>query len=126
MVFRVDILALDKRCVRLLRKVQAVCLEQSPVDYPVDEYAGDSKITSCFSHMIAGAAGLDREQPWPFPKACLMMKKSVEPHGDEELEKAKSRCFIDEDGKREVLEHFETPVEDIIPYRAVFLQKRHF
>jgi hypothetical protein len=39
MVFRFDILALDERCVRLLRKVQAVCLEQSPVDYPSDEYA---------------------------------------------------------------------------------------
>jgi hypothetical protein len=53
-IFRFDLLALNQRCVEMLRKSQAFCVEQSPMDYPKNEYGGDGQLNNCFSHMIAG------------------------------------------------------------------------
>lgn len=37
-ILRFDLLTLNERCVEMLRKAQAVCVEESPLDYPRDEY----------------------------------------------------------------------------------------
>jgi hypothetical protein len=113
-IFRFDLLALNQRCVELLLKIQTVCLEQSPLDYPQDEYGGDRLANSCFGHMMAGELGLERQQPTRFHEACLLVKRVVEEMGDEEYRKSRSRRFIKGDGNKRVTDTFSTPVTDII------------
>lgn len=58
-IIRFDLFTLNQRCVKLLWKVQAVCVEQSPLDYPVEKYSGDRQLNGCVSHMMAGVLGLE-------------------------------------------------------------------
>jgi hypothetical protein len=51
-ILRFDLLTLNERCIEIFRKAQAVCVEQSPLDYPRDEYDGDTKLNACISHMF--------------------------------------------------------------------------
>jgi hypothetical protein len=113
-IFRFDLLTLNQRCVELLRKVQAVCVEQSPLDYPVEEFASDHQFSNCFSHMMAGVLGPDHQQLIISQEACLIVKEVVKAEGDVEYGKAKSRCCIKGDGKKKVMDEFATPVEDTI------------
>ncbi|CZR61917.1 uncharacterized protein PAC_11814 [Phialocephala subalpina] len=115
-IFRFDLLALNQRCVELLRKIQKVCVEQSPLDYPADKYGGDRHANSCFSHMMAGELGLERCQPTRFQEACLLVKDVIENVGDEEFEKSESRCFIKGDGTKVVTDSFSTPIEDVVMF----------
>jgi hypothetical protein len=111
-ILRFDLFTLNERCVELLRKVQAPCIEQSPLDYPADEYGGDSKLNSCFSHMLAGVLGLERHQPTRFEEACDVVKQIVESEGKIEYRKAKIQCFIIGDGNKKITDPFHTPPED--------------
>ncbi len=83
-ISRFDLLTLNQRCVELLRKVNAVCVEQSPLDYLMEKYGGDRQLNSCVSHMMAGVLSLQRHQPTRFQEACLFVKEVVEAAGDAE------------------------------------------
>jgi hypothetical protein len=53
--------------VELLRRIQTICVEQSPIDY--EDYEGDVKANGVISHMLAGEIGgptLPRYQPTRF------------------------------------------------------------
>jgi hypothetical protein len=113
-IFRFDLLTLNQRCVELLLKIQAICLEQSPLDYSLDEYGGDRLANSCFGHMIAGELGLERQQPTRFREACLLVKGVIESTGDEEYRNSRARRFIKGDGNKKVTDTFSTPVADIV------------
>lgn len=114
-ILRFDLLALNQRCVELLRKVQKFCVDLSPLDYPRDEYDGDGKLNDCFSHQLAGEVGLKRYQPSRFHEACLTVKEMITEVGDEEYRKSKARSFITGDGRKKVTEPFHTPFEDVMP-----------
>lgn len=111
-IFRFDLLALNQRCVEILRRSQAFCVEQSPMDYPKEEYSGDGQLNNCFSHMIAGVSGVPRSQPTRFREACLIVKEVVEAEGGIEYEKAKTRRFVQADGGKIIIDKFEVPYED--------------
>ena len=102
------------------RKIQAVCVEQSPIEFPPGEYNGDSHVNDCFSHMMAGVLGLEgvrgleRYQPTRFVEACEMVIELAGTEGDAEYRKAKSRCFVDGDSIKIAVDKFETPTTDII------------
>jgi hypothetical protein len=113
-IFRFDLLTLNQRCAELLLKIQTICLEQSPLDYPRDEYDGDRLANSCFSHMMAGELGLERQQPTRFREACLLVKGVIEEVGDEEYRKSRARRFIKGDGNKKVTDSFSTPGADIV------------
>ncbi|KAE9375178.1 hypothetical protein N431DRAFT_463285 [Stipitochalara longipes BDJ] len=121
-IIRFDLLSMNERCVKLLRDVQEVCVTQSPLDFLLEEYGGDSNLISCFNHMLGGAVGnalgvdLKRHQASRFQEACLLVKKLVEGEGSIEYDLVKSRCFINGDGKK-VIDSFETSVEDSILFR---------
>lgn len=114
-VFRFDLLTLNERCVELLRNVQKLCVELSPLDYPLAEYGHDRDVNSCFLHLLAGVAGMKREQPLRFNEVCLIVKETVKKFGAEEYKNATSRCFIKGDGSMKVTDAFYTPFEDNIP-----------
>lgn len=112
-VFRFDILALNQRCVELMRKFQRACIEKSPLDYPLEEYGTGQRIGKCYTHMLAGVMGEKRQQPTRFNEACLFVKDLISTNGeDEEYEKSISRCFIQDDGNKHVIDSFSTPDED--------------
>ncbi|TVY17417.1 hypothetical protein LARI1_G004222 [Lachnellula arida] len=113
-ILRFDLLAMNQRCVELLRQTQKVCVDQSPFDYPPEEYAGDRHLNVCVSHMMAGVLGLERQQPTRFREACVMVKDVIAGVGDVEYERSVSRCFIKGDGNKKVTDQFSTPVEDIV------------
>jgi len=113
-IFRFDLLALNQRCVELLLKMQNICLKRSPLDYPLDEYGGDRWANSCFSHMMAGEMGLERQQPTRFREACLLVKEVIEGMGDEEYRKSRARRFIKGDSNKKVTDTFSSPVADIV------------
>jgi hypothetical protein len=114
LVFRFDFLTLNQRCVELLRRIQKVCLEQSPLDYPNVEYAGDQQVNNCFMHMVAGEFGVERNQPTRFEEACLLLQEVVEAEGAAEFDRAKTRCFTESDDAKKVTDDFKTPDEDNI------------
>lgn len=116
-IFRFDLFNLNERCVKLLRKVQAFCVEQSPLDYPMDEFGDDSKLNDCFSHMLAGVVGSERHQPTRFEEACVLVKEVVDLEGDFEYRNAKSRCFVEGDGNKKATDPFHTSPEDDILLR---------
>jgi hypothetical protein len=113
-IFRFDLVTLNQRCVEMLRKVQAICVEQSPYDYPKNEYDGDHKLNACISHMLAGVAGVPRSQPTRFLEACLIVKDTIESDASTESKQAKALCFVQTDGGPMVIDKFETPLEDNI------------
>jgi hypothetical protein len=113
-IFRFDLVTLNQRCVEMLRKAQAICVEQSPHDYPKNEYDGDDKLNACIGHMLAGVAGVPRSQPTRFLEACLIVKDTVESDGSSESQQAKARCFAQKNGGPMVIDKFETPFEDNI------------
>jgi hypothetical protein len=114
LVFRFDFLTLNQRCVELLRRIQKVCLEQSPLDYPNVKYAGDQQVNNCFMHMVAGEFGLERNQPTRFEETCLLLQEVVEAEGAAEFDRAKTRCFTESDDTKKVTDDFKTPDEDNI------------
>ncbi|TVY36175.1 hypothetical protein LOCC1_G005951 [Lachnellula occidentalis] len=113
-MLRFDLLALNQRCVELLRKVQRYCVELSPLDYPRDEYDSDGSLNSCFIRLLAGESGLECYQPTRFYEACLTVKEMIAEVGDEEYGKSQSRSFINEDGGKKVTDPFHTPTEDVM------------
>ncbi|TVY84824.1 hypothetical protein LSUE1_G002099 [Lachnellula suecica] len=113
-VFRFDLLGLNQRCVELLLGVQRVCIVQSPLDYPWDEYSADREIGECVSHMLAGELGLERKQPTRFFEASGMVRDVIRVFGNEEYQKSRSRCFIKGDGNKKVTDAFLTPYEDVV------------
>lgn len=120
-IFRFDLLSLNQRCLEMLRKFQAVCVEQSPLVYPTREYGGDRNIVYCFSQMLE-LLGRACYLPVRFKESCLIVKETIGAGGSEEYMKAKSRCFIEGDGNRKVTDPFEAPFEDnlLFPDRAMF------
>ncbi len=111
-ILQFDLLTLNERCVEMLRKIQTVWMEQSPLDYPRDEYDGDTKLNGCISHMLAGMAGVARSEPTRFTEACRIVKEVIEAEGSIEYEKANTRCFLKVDGEKIVIDNFNTPGED--------------
>jgi hypothetical protein len=109
-IFRFDMFSINERCVNLLRQIQKVCVEQSPLDYPRDQYGDDRNVNFCFSHMVAGVLGLKRHQPYRFTEACEMLEEVVDAESAVEFEKAKGRCFIEGDGTKKVTDDFKTPI----------------
>lgn len=112
-ILRFDLLALNQRCIELLRKIQKVCVEQSPIEYPADEYGLDIHVNDVVSHMLAGVLGLKRYQPTRFLEACVLVNELIEAEGDAEWNKANDRRFLSEN-KKHVTDNFKTPVEDTI------------
>lgn len=121
-ILRFDLLTLNERCVEILRKAQAVCVKESPLDYPMEEYDGDTHLNGCISHMLAGMAGVARSQPTRFTEACRIVKEVIEAEGSIEYEKANTRCFLKVDDEKIVIDNFRTPPEDnlLLPDRAHF------
>lgn len=113
-VLRFDFLSLNERCVQLLRRVQEVCVEQSPLDYPADEWGGDRKINEVPSHMFAGTMGLKRSQPTRFKETGEMVRELIRTEGEIESKRARERTFVDGDGNLKVEDVFEVPEEDNI------------
>lgn len=113
-MMRFDLLALNQSCIEMLRKIQSICVGQSPLDYPPKRCEGDSKMTGCISHMLAGVSGVERSQPTRFQEACVIVKQVVESDGSTEYEKAKLRCFVQTGGGTMAIDKFETPLEDNI------------
>ncbi|CAG8953349.1 hypothetical protein HYFRA_00003560 [Hymenoscyphus fraxineus] len=103
-----DLLALNRRCVELLRKFQKICLDQSPLDYPVELYGGDGKLWTCVTGMMEGELGREHQQPTRVLEASSLVKELIENFGEEEYGKAKSRCFITGDCNEKVAEPFPT------------------
>jgi hypothetical protein len=60
---RFDLISMNWRCVQLLRRIQKICLEQSPLDYPVQKWGGDYAINGIIAHMFAAVAGVEHAQP---------------------------------------------------------------
>jgi hypothetical protein len=114
-IFRFDLLRLNERCVKLLRKISKVCVEQSHLDYPPapGKCAADRYVSGVVKHMLAGVAGVERHQPTRFLEACLLLKEVVEAEGDEEWKQAENRCFH-LGVRKQVTDEFETPPEDLL------------
>jgi hypothetical protein len=111
-ILRFYLLTLNDRCVEILRNAQAVCVKESPLDYPMEEYDGDTHLNGCISNMLAGMAGLARSQPTRFTEACRIVKEVIETEGSIENEKANTRCFLKVDDEKIVIDNFRTPPED--------------
>jgi hypothetical protein len=127
-IFRFDMFKMNERCVNVLRRIQKVCVERSPLDY--NDYEGDRNLNECFSHMVAGVLGLERHQPTRFKEACDMLEEIVDAGGSAEFDKAKGRCFIEGDGTKKVTDDFKTPFTDNIlfsdrdMFSHIFIQDR--
>jgi hypothetical protein len=111
-MFRFDLFELNQRCVELLRRVQKICVEKSPLDY--HDYEIDQRLNWLFAHMLAGHAGAKRAHPTRFIDTCLLVEELVDAEAGIEIEKAKGRCFTDGDVTKEVKDDFKTPFEDNI------------
>jgi hypothetical protein len=46
---RFNLTSLNWRCIQLLRRIQRICVDESPLDYPVDSYGGDRSLKGIIS-----------------------------------------------------------------------------
>lgn len=83
-MLRFDYLTLNQRCITLLRVLQKICIEKSPLNYPEEQWGGDRNMNELFNTMIAGEIGLRHLQPTPFSEASLMDEKLTGSSGDAE------------------------------------------
>lgn len=119
---RFDLVTLNQRCIELFRKIQILCVEQSPLDYPSDEFRGDLNLNRCIRKLMVGVDGGERQRPTRFPEASVKIKELIELEGASAIEQAKALCFVGGDGSKKVEDKFETPMEDDVPFwmRAMF------
>jgi hypothetical protein len=83
-ISRFDLFALNQRYIQLLREIQNICLNQSPLDYPEEEWGSNRNLNEIISHMLAGELGLEHYQPTKFTKASFMTQKLIKAKGDSE------------------------------------------
>jgi hypothetical protein len=91
---RFDFASLNWRCVQLLRRIQKICLEMSPLDYPSKKWGGDYALNGFIIHMFAGVAGVARDQPTRFLEACALVCEVIVEEGNVEYLKAEARVGI--------------------------------
>lgn len=115
---RFDFMSLNWRCIKLLRSIQKICTEQSPLDYPRKKWGTDYDINGFISHMFAGVAGRTRAAD-PLPEACMLVHTVIAKEGNAEYLKEEARMGIKKGTSvnphidPEVL---EDPVRNFIPY----------
>lgn len=88
-------MTLNQRCIELFRKIQILCVEQSPLDYPSDEFRGDLNLNRCIRKLMVGVDGGERQQPTRFPEASVKIKELIELEGASAIEQAKALCFVE-------------------------------
>lgn len=117
---RFDMTSLVWRCMDLLKSLQHLCLELSPLDYSVSEWSGDYHVRTIVMHMLEGVAGAKREQPTRFDEACVIVHDVIAREGNVEILAAQRRTVIVRGPARveeEDPEDFEDPAENFVPYR---------
>jgi len=117
---RFDLMSLNWRCVKLLRCIQKICIEQSPLDYPPKEWSGDHSLNGFIQHMFAGVAGVKREQPTRFAEACALVLDIIVKEGNAEYLQAEARMGIKRGTAVDPTddpEDFEDPVQNFVPPR---------
>lgn len=94
-VFRFDLLTLNQRCIELLRQVQKICIDESPLDYDDGNldisFRGDKALNGIFSFMLAGEAGLERHQPSRFKEACGLVEELIATKDEGMIESKKAK-----------------------------------
>lgn len=91
---RFDLDSLNWRCTQLLRRIQKICVEQSPLDYTVEDCGGDRNINTFVTHMLIGVAGKPRSQPTRFLEACALVREIIAEEGNIEYLTALARMGI--------------------------------
>jgi hypothetical protein len=116
---RFDLMSLNWRCIQLLRRIQKICVEQSPTDYPAKDYDGDDKINVVIMQMLAGVAGVPRRQPTRFPEACALVREFTAREGNLEYMLAQERkgiLHLTAVNPKDDPENFEDPDVHFIPH----------
>jgi hypothetical protein len=114
---RFDLISMNWRCVLLLRRIQKICLEKSPLDYPVEKWGGDDGINSIICHMFAAVAGIEHKQPSRFREACIEVLDIIDREGNVEYMKANARRGIIQGtavDPKEDPEDFEDPDQNFV------------
>jgi hypothetical protein len=115
---RFDLASMNWRCTLLLRRIQKICLEQSPRDYCDKKWAGDYGLNGFIMHMFAGVAGVKREGPLRFRAACELVQDIIAREGNVEYLKAEARTGIRSAtavDPKDDSEDFEDPAQNFIP-----------
>ncbi|KAF2818966.1 hypothetical protein CC86DRAFT_413345 [Ophiobolus disseminans] len=115
---RLDLMSLKWRCIKLLRGIQKICLEQSPLDCPLEQWEGDRHLNGFIRHMFAGVAGVKRAQPTRFTEACALVVDAIIREGNAEYLKAEARVGIKRGtavDPEDDPECFEDPAQNFVP-----------
>jgi hypothetical protein len=116
---RFDLMSLNWRCVELIHQIQKICVEQSPLDYPAEDFGTDNESIWVIMHMLDGETGTARHQPTRFSEACDLVRDTIAKVGNAEYRQAIARRGIQQrtavDPKDDP-ENLEDPDENFIPH----------
>jgi hypothetical protein len=115
---RFDLMSMNWRCVQLLRRIQKICSEQSPRDYPARKWGGDYALNGFITHMFTGIAGVERDEPTQFWEACVEVFHIIAREGNVEYLAAEARTGIVKSttvDPKDDPEEFEDPDQNFIP-----------
>jgi hypothetical protein len=115
---RFNMIDLNERCVELFRRIQRVCLERSPLDYPLDQYGADKDLVAVLGHMFIGIANSEITQFSRFRDACELLAEVINKDGNVEYLKAEAWTGIVSGtavSLKDDPEELENPIHDQVP-----------
>lgn len=117
---RLDLMSLNWRCTQLLRRIQKICIEQSPLEYPSEKWGGDSALNGIICHMFASLTGVRWKQPGRFHEACALVVDVMAREGNAEYLKAEALMTIKQGPVAASalsldLEDLEDPMQNFVP-----------
>lgn len=90
---RFDLMNLNWRCLKLLRRIQKVCVKLSPHVYSAFK-SDDRYLKALVSHMLGCVLGSEHEQPHRFHETCNLVHGLVTREGNVESLAAQARLGI--------------------------------
>ncbi|KAH8732430.1 hypothetical protein GQ44DRAFT_821706 [Phaeosphaeriaceae sp. PMI808] len=116
---RFDMASFNWRCLRLLRRIQKICVEESPCQYPKEEYGGDLNLRCCVVRMFRSLGVMNDFQPNRFNETCALLIEVMTMKGNKDYLKAEARTGIKSGtavDPKDDPEIFEDPIQYLKEY----------
>jgi hypothetical protein len=113
-----DVMELQLRCSRLLRKIQLHCMQHAKIDFPKQVYNKQSGMNATIAEILTHHSGKPHQNRLMFPDAVDMLRKFIKEEGTAVLEKASTQQadirLPRNHGKKKAEPSFENPFDNLM------------